>query len=75
MDETLEHLPPKITEIRQKNYAELAAKHGLTAGEIQRIHESTLEKLASIEPKYKMFIMIALPAAIERYKREKEIGY
>ena len=64
-----------IKEIRQKHYTELAREHSLTVEEIQKIHESTLEKLASIEPKFQMYIEIALPKAIEEYKNGKSIEF
>ena len=66
-------LPDWITEIRQQHYSKLAREHGLTFDEIQKIHEATLEKLASIEPKFQMYIGIALPKAIEEYKKHKSI--
>lgn len=62
-------LANSIHEIRQKYYTKLAQEHGLTVDEIQRIHEATLQKLASIEPKFQMYIEIALPKAIEEYKK------
>ena len=62
-------LPDWISEIRQEHYAKLAQEHRLTEVEIQRIHEATLQKLASIEPKFQMYIEIALPKAIEEYKK------
>jgi len=73
MIESSDELAKSIKEIRQKHYTELALKHGLTAKEIQTIHESTLERLASIEPKFQMYIEIALPKAIEEYKQNKLI--
>lgn len=66
-------LPDWVSEIRQQHYEKLAQEHGLTVGEIQKIHESTLKQLASIEPKFKMYIQIALPKAIEEYKKSKSI--
>jgi len=62
-----------IKESRQRLYADLAIEHGLTIEEIQKIHESTLGKLASVEPKFQMFIGIALPKAIEHYKKGQSI--
>jgi len=43
-----DELANSIKEIRQKYYTELALEHGLTVKEIQKIHESTLERLASV---------------------------
>lgn len=63
------NLPDWISEIRQEHYAKLAQEHRLSVDEIQRIHEATLQKLASIEPKFQMYIEIALPKAIEEYKK------
>lgn len=62
-----------IKDSRQQHYADLAIKHGLTIEEIQKIHESTLGKLASVEPKFQMYIGIALPKAIDDYKKGQSI--
>ena len=72
-DEASAEIGDWIQEIRQKHYAELAREHGLTVDEIQEIHETTLERLASAAPKFQMYIEIALPRAIEEYKNGKSL--
>lgn len=62
-----------IKESRQRHYVNLSIEHGLTIEEIQKIHESTLGKLASVEPKFQMYIGIALPKAIDDYKKGQSI--
>jgi hypothetical protein len=68
MDDFVDSPLVNIQQIREEYFKKLAIEHDLAIEEIQKIHEETLQKLTNVESKGAMFMNVAFPVAIKKYK-------